>query len=258
VFGDLSSRKALVVGAGESARLAAENLRDRNVASMLIANRTLDRAVVLAEAVDGEAIAFDARMDLLSETDILVTATSAPDAIFDLSNVQSATRQRSRRPLLILDLAVPRDVDASVNRLDNVFLYDVDALKIMVEQNVRRREKEIPRVEGIIHEELAQFLAWYGSLAVTPLIRALRQQIEEIRREQIGRYGGQFAPEDRETLDQFTRTLVNRILHQPISRLRSFSADARWGAIRLDTVRELFGLEDAHDGSSDPDRNEIE
>jgi glutamyl-tRNA reductase len=254
VFGELNDRTALLVGAGETARLAAEHLRERKIGRLLIANRTPDRAETLAGAVGGTAVPFDDRASLLQEVDIVISVTGAPTLLFTEQQIADAMRQRPRRTLLAIDLAVPRDIDPAANSFDNVFLYDVDALEVMVEQSLTKRRKEIPKVERIVQAELTEFLEWYESLAVTPLIRELREHLEQIRMEQIDRYGHQFNEKDREQLDQFTRTMMNRILHQPLTRLRDFTRDTQWGALRLDTVRELFGLEDIH-GESNQDRD---
>jgi len=243
VFGNLNSRTALLVGAGETARLTAEHLAERGIRRLIITNRTLERAHALAERFGAEVIPFGERTNALPDADLLISATSAQEVLFQAADVRQAMRRRPRRPLLVIDLAVPRDIDPAVNELEDVFLHDVDALNVMVEQNLVRRCKEIPRVEEIIGEELEEFFAWYESLAVTSLIMALREHMEAIRQEQIERYQNQFCREDRSRLDQFTRTLVNRILHHPVTRLRTFSRDARWGPVRLDTVRDLFDLE---------------
>ena len=255
VFDDLGERTALLVGAGETARLAGEHLRERGVGRLLIANRTIENAERLAEHVGGSVVPFEDRADSLRDADILISVTSAPGVLFSEEDVRTAMRGSSRRSLLAIDLAVPRDIDAGVGRFDNVFLYDVDALKVMVEQSLERRRREIPRVEEIIQEECDEILAWYETLAVTPIIQELLSQFDSIRQEQLDRYGRQFTDADRRLLDQFTRTLMNRILHQPLTRLRAFTLDDRWGAVRLDTVRELFGLEGNDGRSPDPDRD---
>ncbi len=187
--------------------------------------------------------------------DILICVTSAPAILFTGAEIGKAVRSRPRRPLLAIDLSVPRDIDSQANQYENVFLYDVDALEVMVEQSLEMRRKEIPKVQKIIDEELSHFLKWYDSLSVTQVIRDLRRLMDEIRAEHVQRYGGQYCDDDIEKLDQFTKTLMNRILHVPLTRLRAFSQDERWGAIRLDTVRELFGLEDMNGCTSDQDRD---
>lgn len=255
VFGDLSNRTALLIGAGETARLAAEHLVEHGIAHVIISNRTPERGEALARNVRGVTLPFEQRLRAIPDADIVISATSAPGVLLTQSDIEPIMRHRSRRPLLMIDLAVPRDIDPSINELDTIFLYDIDALTVMVEQNLARRRKEIPKVEAIIRKELGEFLAWYDSLAVTPLIKVLREHLEAIRQEQLRRYEHQFTEEDRTRLDQFTRTLVNRILHQPLTQLRGFPQDARWGNMRLDTVRLLFGLEAEHETPDDPDRD---
>ena len=255
VFGELGGRKALLIGAGETARLAAEHLVARHVGGLVVANRTRQRAEALAETLGARVLPFEERAAELPDTDILISATSAPEVLFSESAVAEVMSRRPRRPLLIIDLAVPRDVDPAVNRLDNVFLYDVDAFETMVEQNLARRRKDIPHVEAIVREEADAFLAWYESLSVIALIRSFKEHVEAIRQGQLKRYGHQFTDEERERLDQFTRTLLNKVLHRPITRMREYAHDARWGALRMDTVRGLFGLETSNGEPDDPDRD---
>ena len=255
VFGDLRARTALVIGAGETARLAAEHLVERRIGWLVIANRTRERAEALARKLGGRTVPYEDRLSAIPDADIVISATSAPEVILKRQDIAPIMRRRPRRPLLMIDLAVPRDIEPSLNQLGDVFLHDIDALAVMVEQNLARRRKEIPRVEAIIQQELDGFLAWYESLAVTPLIQALREHLEVIRQEQMSRYQHQFTDEDLARLDQFTRTLINRILHHPLTRLREFPRDARWGTLRLDTVRALFGLEASDGRSDDPDRD---
>ena len=244
VFGNLGRYTVFIVGAGETARLAAEHLRHHGAKRFVIANRTESRAQELAETLNGRCVSLNARTEAVAQTDILVTATNSPAILFNCDEIRDAMRTRPRRPLLILDLSVPRNVDPAAAHLDEVFHYDMDALSGVVEHNLNRRRTEIPRVEAIVSEEAAEFTAWYDSLAVVPLIKALRESIEEIRIEQIRRYGHQFTEEDREQLDLFTRALVRKILHNPITRIRSYGNDPRQGADRLDAVRDLFGLGD--------------
>ncbi len=247
VFGSLEGRKALIVGAGETGRLAAEHLVEQRIDRVIVANRTASRARELADRLGGDHVPLEERFEAAREVDVLVTATTAPGFLFDTEHVEEIVRRRKRRPLLVLDLSVPRDVDPAVNDLDDVYLHHVDALETMVEQNLARRRQDIPRVEEIIGEELREFISWLRSLAVVPLIKALKKQFDEIRVEQIERYGYQFAETDREQLDRFTRTMLNRILHTPLTQLRTYAGDTRWGAVRLDTVRDLFGLEAEED-----------
>jgi glutamyl-tRNA reductase len=254
VFDDLRERTALLIGAGETARLAAEHLVERGVGRLIIANRTTERAERLAKRFHASVVPLDERLRVLPDADILISVTSAPTTLFSESDIRVAMRHRARRPLLAIDLAVPRDIDPEVKRLENVFLYDIDALGTMIEQNLSRRRKEVPKVEAIIDEETQSFLHWYDSLSIRPLIRELRSTIDDIRTEHIRRYGHQFTDHDREQLDQFTRTLVKKILHQPLTQLRVIARDSQSGAVRLDTVRELFGL-GKQNGTDDQDRD---
>lgn len=254
VFDNLRERTALLVGAGETARLAAEHLADRGIGRLIIANRTTERAERLAKRFHASVIPLEDRLRALPDVDILISVTSAATTLFSGDDISAAMRHRARRPLLVIDLAVPRDIDPDVKRLENVFLYDIDALDVMVEQNLVCRRKEVSKVEAIIEEETQGYLHWYDSLSIRPLIRELRSMIDDIRTEHIRRYGHQFTEHDREQLDLFTRTLVKKILHQPLTQLREFARDSKSGAERLDTVRELFGLGNRN-GDDDQDRD---
>jgi glutamyl-tRNA reductase len=155
---------------------------------------------------------------------------------------------RGNRPLLILDIAVPRDVEPSVRDLQNVFLYDIDALQGLVKQNLERRRREIPRVEVIIQHEMEEFLKWYGSLDATPVIQELRERFERIRADEVERHARKFCEKDREQIDVLTRGIMNKFLHEPSVAIRHFQKHGSGSAARIETVRRLFGL-----GGTDPD-----
>ncbi len=164
--------------------------------------------------------------------------------------VRRVVSARGNRPLLILDIAVPRDVEPSVGDLQNVFLYDIDALQGLVNQNLERRRREIPKVEAIIQHEMEQFLKWYGALDVTPVIRELRERFEKIRAGEVERHARKFCEKDREQIDALTRSIINKLLHEPSVAIRHFHRHGSGSVTRFETVRKLFGL-----GGNEPDGN---
>lgn len=244
IFGDISTRTVLVVGAGEMAELAAKNLLDNGVRSLLVINRTWEKAVGLAERFGGTALAWESMVEALAQADIVITSTGAPRPIFQRELVETAMANRRRRPLFLIDIAVPRDVDPAVGKLDSVFLYDIDDLQSVVEANLRERESEIPRVQAIVEEEVRGFVEWLRCQEVVPTIVALRDRMERIRKAELARYSPRLdlSDRDRKTLDALTQAIVNKVLHTPTIRLKSQANDGSCGTY-VDAVKELFDLE---------------
>jgi glutamyl-tRNA reductase len=243
VFSDLAECQVLVVGAGETARLAGQHFALRRPAALRVANRTPERAAALAQALGGEAISLDTLSSAVAAADVVVFATSAGRPLLGSETVREALRARRGRPLLLLDLGVPRNVEAGVAALDGVFLHTVDAVRGHVDENLCRRRRAVPRVEAIVEEELATFLDWVRSLEVTPTLRALRERFEEVRAAEVGRHLGRFSKEDAERVESLTRSLVNKLLHTPMTRLKALANGNGEDLRRLDAVRELFDLE---------------
>jgi glutamyl-tRNA reductase len=243
VFSDLQERHVLVVGAGETARLAGQHFALRRPAALRVANRTPERAALLAHALGGEAVPIDTLSSAVAAADVVVFATSAGRPLLRSETVREAVRARRGRPLLLLDLGVPRNVEAEVAALDGVFLHTVDAVRGHVDENLGRRRRAVPRVEAIVEEELSTFLDWVRSLEVTPTLRALRERFEEVRAAEVGRHLGRFSKEDAERVESLTRSLVNKLLHTPMTRLKALANGNGEDLRRLDAVRELFDLE---------------
>jgi glutamyl-tRNA reductase len=242
VFGELEGRDVVVVGAGDTGRLAAVHFAERRPGRLRVLNRTPERAAALAAEVSGEAGGLDALPAALVETDVVALATRAPQPVLAAETVAAALRQRPRRPLVLLDLAVPRDVEPEAATLENVFLYPVDALRGLVEQSMERRHREAPRAAKIAAEECERFLAWWRGLGATPVLRELREHFERVRSEELARSLRHFSPGEQERVERLTRALVNKLLHLPTTRLKSLDLRSRDGLARLDTVRELFAL----------------
>jgi glutamyl-tRNA reductase len=245
IFGSLAGRRALVLGAGEMSELTMECLRSEGVAEIAVANRTAARAEEVARRLHVDAASFEDMPRLLGTVDIVASATSAPHAVITHDMVHRAIGTSRRTPLLILDIALPRDVEREVGELPNVFLYDIDDLSQVVEGNLARRRSEIALAEQIIQEGIADFRGWYRSRNVVPLIRQLRGRAEELREAETARVMRalkHLSPGDQAAVENLTRQLLNKVLHSPTSRLREAAANGREGEI-TDAARYLFGLE---------------
>jgi glutamyl-tRNA reductase len=243
IFSDLSSKHVLLVGAGDTGRLAAKHFAEERPAGMMIANRTIERAQAVAQEMGGEALSIEALGEALRWADVVVCATRAPGVMIDAAMVRRAMHNRGERSLVLVDIAVPRDVDPACAHLDNVFVYSIDALKTIVDQNLSRRRREVPKVEAIVEEEIEGFFEWVRSLEVAPIVRGLTQHFEAIRAEEVRRQIHRLPGADRNQIEALTKAIINKILHNPITRIKAFDRESEDGLIRLDTVRELFGLE---------------
>lgn len=245
IFGSLRGRRALVLGAGEMSEVTLECLRAEGVRSTIVANRTWDRACELAERWGGEAIRWEGFAEALPQVDIVVCSTAAPHPVLTRERLRAALPNGAARPLCILDIAVPRDVEPAVGNEEGVFLYDIDDLQQIVDDNLGRRRGQLPAAEAVVAEGVEDFWAWYSSLAVVPTIRALRDHGEQVRREETARVLrqlGHLTPEDREAVDALTRSILNKLLHTPTVRLREAAGNGRGTGV-LDTARYLFHLD---------------
>lgn len=247
IFGDLSGRRALVLGSGDMAELAMGCLVSEGVRSVMVAHRHLDRAAQVAERLGGRAVEFAEAWPMFSEVDIVVSSTAAPHAIVTPERVAGHVVRRAGRPLCVLDIAVPRDVDPAVGALDNVFLYDIDDLQGVVASGIGSRRREIPAAERIIEQEVAAFWKWYAGRGAVDAIRALRDRAEEVRAAEVEhalRKLRHLDPADQERVVHLTRALMNKLLHRPTVRLREAASNGAQGQL-ADAVRELFGLDEA-------------
>lgn len=246
IFGDLAGRSALILGAGDMAELSATCLAAEGVQVTLVANRTQERARAIAERLGGgaRALTLEEAWPHFATTDIVLCSTAAPHAVVTWERVGAAVAARRGRPLCILDLAVPRDVEPAVAHLENVFLYDVDDLQTVAAQATARRRDEIPAAERIVEEEADLFWTWYGGLGVVPAIKEFRGRMERLRAvelERALRHLGHLAPEDRARVEQLSQALLNKFLHQPTVTLKQ-AAEAGHGYGLLDALRRLFAL----------------
>ncbi|MBX6332952.1 MAG: glutamyl-tRNA reductase, partial [Gemmatimonadaceae bacterium] len=262
IFGSLQGRRAMVLGAGEMADLALECLVAEGVRTAIVANRTYARAQELAARHGAVALHYDECWARLAEVDLLLCSTAAPHAVVEPAHVAPAMRVRGDRPLCILDIALPRDVDPAVGTLENVFLYDLDDLQAVVAANLERRREELPSAEQVIAAEVETYWNWLAGLAAVPVLKAFRAQMDRVREEELSRAMrrlGHLTAGDRAAVEHFSRALMNKFLHEPSVRLRAASANGRGLAI-VDALRYLFAIEpdgaDADPASTDPTPSE--
>ena len=247
IFVGVEARSCLVLGGGETASMAARALAEKGVRDLRFAVRGTHRHSALLEAFPGAAVTpFQDRYATIAECDVLVASTSSDEPVVEAGELRQVMRQRRARPLLVVDLGVPRNVAPQVGRLENVFLHDLDSLQHLVARNLERRRTQAPLVETIVGEELRHFASWYQGLEAEPLIAELQRRAERIRRDEVDSVRGRFPAEAQEELDRLTRSLVRKILHHPSTRLRSVGATRAAGAERdlahLELARDLFQL----------------
>lgn len=244
VFEELAGRRVVLVGAGRMSELTARNLVSRGAVIGAVANRTVEHARELAERLGAVAVGLEALPDELREADVVVASTSSPTFVLDADGVGAALRDRRGRPILLVDLAVPRDVEPGLAAVDGCFVYDIDDLEAVVETSLAGRRSEALRAERIVAAEAERFREWLASLAVVPAIASLRAYAEEIRTAELARAEGRLGslPEsDRKIIEAVTAQIVNKLLHLPTVRMKEAAAAAD-GVIYADVVRHLFGL----------------
>jgi glutamyl-tRNA reductase len=244
IFGGLQGKAVLLVGAGKMSELAARHLVEQGVFPVYVTNRTWARAQEMARALAGTAVPFDELSTALAAVDIVISSTGAAEPVIRRETVQRVMHGRRGRPLFFIDIAVPRDVEGSVDTLDDVYRYDIDDLKQVVDANIRERGREAHRAEALIEREVAKFLAKQGDVEVIPTIVSLRERLEAIRTGEVKRTLARLpaaTPETRDAIEALSTAIVNKILHAPITKLRESS---RAGSPRswLELVHELFGL----------------
>jgi glutamyl-tRNA reductase len=237
VFGDLTGRRVLIVGAGKVGELAARSLAARGAQLVAVANRSDARRDELASRFGAHAVPMERLAEELGSADVAVTCTSAPGFLLRPEDV----RERKGRPLFLIDLAVPRNIDPAVNELDGCYLYDIDDLEAVVQASLSSRRQEAERAEAIVAEEAERFRAWQASLEVVPTIASLRARAEAIRSAELSK--AKLSDEQREAVESITSQIVNKLLHLPTVRMKEAAAAAD-SVLYADAVRHLFGLED--------------
>jgi len=246
IFGKLQGRTVLVIGTGEISTLAAQHLRNQGVAEIIITSRTAAHAKALAEAISGRAIPWKEMPAALGLADIVITATGAPRPIISRADVEAVIGRKRSGPLFIVDLAVPRDVEASVGEIEQVFLYNVDDLQGIIQENLSRRTAEVDRAERIVAEEVLNFSVWQRSRTAVPTIRALRERFENTRQAELERLKPKLAglpPEAAEKVDEITRLLLEKLLLDPTEQLKALP-DEETQATFTEVLNRLFRLRD--------------
>jgi glutamyl-tRNA reductase len=246
IFGGLQGKTVLLIGAGEMSELAARHLINYGAAQILIANRTPVRSEQMAQEFHGRAVPMDRIEEALGEVDIVISSTGASGYVITAGMVAAALRRRKSRLLFLIDIAVPRDIDPAAGAMENVFLYNIDNLQDIVDENVRGRMQEAQKAEAIISEEVSRFNRWYNTLAVVPTIVSFKDKAEGILRAELDRSSAwmqHLTQEDRDNIEILAGSIVNKILHDPIISLKEESQD--YAAIPyVAALRRLFKLED--------------
>ena len=244
IFGGLGGRRAMILGAGDVAELALECLLNEGVRVAIVANRTHARAETLAERHGATAMHYEQCWESLSEVDVLVCSTASPVPVVTVARVRGAIEARGDKPLCILDIALPRDVEPDVGELDNVFLYDLDDLRAAAAANLERREEDVPAAQLIVAQEVQKYWDWVAGLAAVPVVREFREEMDKVRSTELAAAMKRLGPltaEQTETLEHFSRALMNKFLHEPSVRLKAAAANGR-GLGVVDAARYLFAL----------------
>jgi glutamyl-tRNA reductase len=244
IFGDLKGRTVLVLGAGEMGKLTAIHMQSQGIGRLIITSRTAAHAASLAESIGGTAMPWESLTSGLIEADILITATGASTPIISRPSIVQTMRARRQRPLFIIDIAVPRDVEAGAGDLEQVFLYNIDDLQAVVQENISKRGTEASEAEKIVAQEVGKFVSWLNSRSAVPTIVALRQRFESIRQSELRRLEPKLAslpPEARARVEEVTRLLLEKLLLNPTEQLKAIS-DADTVATYSDALNRLFSL----------------
>lgn len=246
IFGGLAGRRAMILGAGDVAELALECLLSEGVRVAIVANRTHERAKALAERHGATAMHYDQCWESLRDVDVLICSTASPVPVVTVARARDPVAARGDRPLCVLDLALPRDVEAAVGGLDNVFLYDLDDLRAAAAANVERREENVPAAQQIIALESGKYWDWVAGLAAVPVVKSFREEMDRVRSTELAtalRRLGPLSDEQVQTIEHFSKALMNKFLHEPSVRLKAAAANGR-GLGVVDAARYLFALED--------------
>jgi len=252
IFGELEEKAVLLIGAGEMAELAVEHLVNNRARPIFVANRTFERGLELAEGFRGTAIRFDEVRDYLKKVDIVISSTGAAGYILVRDDFKGLMRARKNRPLFFIDIAVPRDIDPEINRLNNVYVYDIDDLNNAIQENIDERQQEALRGERIVDGAVIQFRRWFQGLDVVPTIVDLREKAEQIRQRELKKTFGALhavSEKDKAAIDRLTAALVNKILHDPTVFLKQSGHQER-KPLYVDITRRLFNLDEGNGGES--------
>ncbi|MGD8188775.1 glutamyl-tRNA reductase [Brevibacillus ginsengisoli] len=255
IFGSFSGKQVLILGAGKMGELTAKHLHSNGVAQVVVANRTLERARGLAEKFQGEACTLDQLSSALQSADIVISSTGASEYVVTKEHLKPLMKLRKSRPLFMIDIAVPRDLDPAINELDNVFLYDIDDLEGIVASNMAERSKEAEKIEEFIREEIAAFKAWFQTLGVVPMISALREKAFAIHGDAMRKIENKLPNLDERELHiirKHTKGIINQLLHDPVVRLKELAVE-KSGSEVLEIFSTIFALEEILDRNKQED-----
>ncbi len=244
IFGDLAGKTVMIIGASKMGELAAKHLKRAGVSSVLVTNRTFERAVELAKVFEGAAVPFEHFTDHMDRADIVISSTGAPHFIIGRSLAEQIIYRRKNKPMFFIDIAVPRDIDPTVNEIGNAFVYDIDDLQQVIDANLKERMKEASRAEEIVDSEVQAFCLKMQSREVVPTIVQLRDTLERLRRDEIERnrrHLRDLSPEQQAAVDQITKSIVNKILHSPIEQLKEMAHNPQ-GPDFADLIRKIFNI----------------
>jgi glutamyl-tRNA reductase len=245
IFGSLEGKTVFVVGAGKMSELSAKHLLESGARAIFVSNRTYDRALELAAAFHGTAIHFEQLFEHMDQADIVISSTGAPHFVVRKDQAERLLAARKNRPMFFVDIAVPRDIDPAVNQLDNAFVYDIDDLQQVVDANKKQREREAVWAEEIVNQEVQRLARRLASRDVAPTIVALEERLNKIRESEMERFRGRLSaltPEQREAVDALTHGLLNKILHGPITELKSGAGHPEHRAL-VELIRKIFGVD---------------
>ena len=245
IFGTLADKKVMIVGAGKMSELAARHLRRSGATQIFVTNRTPERAIEMAQLFDGKIVEYTRFLSFLPEVDIVITSSGAPHFIIVRNDMKKVLDARRNKPMFLIDIAVPRNIEPSVNELDNVFLYDIDDLQKVIDTNLKGREESAEDAEAIIHEEVERMVARLKAREVAPTIVKLQEELERLRIAEIARWKsklGPLTPEQEQAIEGFTRSMMNKVAHGPISEIRK-QASQPDGHHFISAVRKVFRLD---------------
>lgn len=245
IFGDLSSKSVMLLGAGEMAELAVEHLISHNVDKIVVANRTFKNALALAQKFNGQAVQFEERESVLKDVDIIISSTGAAEYVLTQDQVKQAMKKRQHRTLFFIDIAVPRDIDPKINKVSNAYVYDIDDLTGIVETNIHQRGEETIKAERFVEEAVLTFRKWVDSLSIVPTIKAINDKMTAIVELEFNKTMsslGHLSESDMEAVRRMTQAIATRTIHDPIQFLRN-TGDHRDDSLYLNVTRQLFDLD---------------
>ena len=248
IFGDLEGKRIMLIGAGEMAELAVDHLIRNRAGTITVANRTFSSGVELANRFRGKAIKFEEIIDCISDVDIVISSTGAPEYVLQKNQIKAAMKSRRNRSLFFIDIAVPRDIDPAINRINNAYVYDIDDLKGIVDENIDDRNREAVKAHRIIDEAVIGFHQWVDTLKVVPTIVSLRGKVETMARQELEKTLvslNHLSESDKRAIQRMTGALVNKILHEPTDYLKKDGCRGN-KSVALDLTRKLFNLDENH------------